>query len=597
MAIHSLPRRSVPPRADSADLPRPRERSRNTRLVRVWAKFEPRAVDRRRAAARGEPARGDRQRHRFGEVRRPARVDVRRHCGERGGASHASLFVIVVVRGVHLPLVVFDHLHRLGAGEGASSACPPARLVPPRRSPRCARRISRREARGARPTRTIGSSLLRAREERAAAGSSVGEFPVGDSRSAEIRFRDGHQLGALLGGEEVIEHEQQGRFADELHGRLGGAEWRRGEITERGARGPRATRGARGEACVFARRRPRRRIPSPDSNRDAIRGDPPRRNETRRPTPPSRNETRRPTPPPTPPPRLRRLRCCGTPPRREGRSAANRTTRNGCLRTSSTPARPTARGWVCVCDEAFVFGWGRTRTRLRVVETPRERVRHRHLHPSARASEPPSDAARLVAARTRRERRERARQILRRDVLDVGTSRGAATEPECVAYGRVPGPGDVRGSIHGGGDVVERVGFFLGRRRLASEHARSTSTSGSTRRARAGRSHPFDVAANDGETETDVDRPGLARASRSRTRGDVEVSVSDSLRASAATLEVERTRIRGEVLRLPEESPVERVELETRRRPRRANRARSLGRVSSGRIGDEDGDGRDGRGG
>ena len=93
----------------------------------------------------------------------------------------------------------------------------------------------------------------------------------------------------------------------------------------------------------------------------------------------------------------------------------------------------------------------------------------------------------------------------------------------------------------------------------------------------------FDVAANDGKTETDVDRPGLVPVSVSI----VSVSVClclDSLGLGDTRGTANTTP--GEVLRLPEESPVERVELETRRRPRRA-KTRALARA--GIVGEDRG--------
>ena len=416
--------------------------------------------------------------------------------------------------------------------------------------------------------------LFRAREKRAAAGSSVGEFPVGDSRSAEIRFRDGHELGALPRREEVIEHQQQRRLAEKLHGRLGRAQRRRGEITER-RRAGRGPRGGRGTKPVFPRLtvpaggfQPRTRIATrpaatrPDGTRDAVR---------------------------------RLLLVFDVSDAVEHHlhekviavAAATVSTRVGPPRIGQRETHVFVRQVLLRAPLRPRLGpglrlrlGGRPRTRLRVVETPRERVRHRNLHPSARASEPPSDVARLVAARARRERFLGGGG----GGLDVGAPRGAAAEPESVADGGVPQTGDrsdVRGSIRGGGDGVGVVGVVVGCVGFGS-FAIGAGTNldvsvGVDAASARGSFVSFDVAANDGETETDVDRPGFGRArASSGARGDVEVSVS----GRGATLEVERTRIRGEVLHLPEESPVERVELGTRRRPRRAG-SRALARAGS----------------
>ena len=333
------------------------------------------------------------------------------------------------------------------------------------------------------------------------------------------------------------------------------------------ARGPRATRGARAKP-VFARRRPRRRIPTPDSNRDAIRGDPPRRTRhaVRRLLRGTRHAVRR----SSDASRLRRPDAVNVTRRKVGPPRIGRRETDVFVR--QVLPRPTAR-------EAGSASAMRTRTPPScLVETTRERVRHRHLHPSARAS------SRRATSHASSPHEHVANGILcaRRFKSSAATfstsARLAAPRPNPgVAYGRVPGPGD-RWVV---GVVVERVGFFFGSFACGVEPRADVHVRVDTARAR-GSFASFDVAANDGKTETDVDRPGLVPVSVSI----VSVPVSVSIVSVSATLEVQRTRLRGEVLRLPEESPVERVELETRRRPRRA-KTRALARA--GIVGEDRG--------
>ena len=244
------------------------------------------------------------------------------------------------------------------------------------------------------------------------------------------------------------------------------------------------------------------------------------------------------------------------------------------------------RGWVCVCDEER--------------ESPRA---------SCASSKPPANVCAIAISIPRPARLSRRatshdsspHEHVANGILCARRFKSSAATFSTSARLAAPRPNPsvsrmdaYQGPATGGSSASSsgRVGFFFGSFAIGVEPRADVHVRVDTARAR-GSFASFDVAANDGKTETDVDRPGLVPVSVSIVSVPVSVSiVSVSIVSVSATLEVQLEHDSGEkscVSQKSRQSSAWNSRREDDRDGRK--RARSLGRVSSGRIRDEDGDG------